>query len=115
MSDNAPDLMNPPPPKPVPALPKIDPVRLHAALGHPLRYAIVKVLADGRCQSAQQLTAHFQGIYETVNKHCRILRDAGAISLRAGGDGRYRWYEIPPAARVAPGVLDYGVCVVRVG
>lgn len=115
MSDNTPDLMNPPPAKPVPPLPKIDPVRFHAALGNPMRFTIVKMLADGCCLSPQHFTKHFQADYENVNKHCRILRKAGAISLRAGGDGRYRWYEIPPAARVAPGVLDYGVCVVRVG
>jgi DNA-binding transcriptional ArsR family regulator len=115
MSDNAPDLMNHPAAKPVPPLPKLDPVRLHAALGNPMRFEIVKILADGRCQSPQQFATHFNADYENVNKHCRILRDAGVISLRAGGDGRYRWYEIPPAARVAPGVLDYGVCVVRVG
>jgi DNA-binding transcriptional ArsR family regulator len=115
MSDNAPDLMNAPVPKPVPPLPKLDPARVHAALGNPLRYEMVKLLADGSCFSPQHFTERFKGDYENINKHCRILRDAGVISIRAGGDGRYRWYEIPPAARITPGVLDYGVCVVRLG
>jgi DNA-binding transcriptional ArsR family regulator len=115
MSRNSPDLMGagePPPPTP---LPKLDPVAVHAALGNPLRYAMVKLLADGSCKSPVMFKEHLGGDYENVNKHCRILRDAGVISIRPGGDGRCRWYEIPPAARTAPGVLDYGVAVVRVG
>jgi DNA-binding transcriptional ArsR family regulator len=115
MSDTTPAPINPPTVIAPPALRKLNPVAVHAALGNPMRYDIVRMLADGRCMSPMMFTKHFQGDYENVNKHCRILRDAGVISRRAGGDGRSRWYEIPPPARVAPGVLDYGVCVVRLG
>ena len=93
----------------------LDAARLHAALGNELRFAIVKLLADGRSMSVAMLAKHFAADYENVSKHCRLLLHAGVLGLRADGDGRCRWYEIPPAVRVAPGVLDYGVCVLRLG
>jgi DNA-binding transcriptional ArsR family regulator len=97
-----------------PVFPKLDAVRVHAALGNEMRLAMVKLLAsDGRCMSVMMFTEHFKADYENVGKHCRVLLNAGVIGLRTGGDGRCRWYEIPPGVQTAPGVLDYGVCVVK--
>ena len=120
MSDSIPPEETSPP---VPALPvaptppprpSLNPAAVHNALGNEMRYEMVRLLSDGRCMSVTMLTEHFKADYENVSKHCRVLLQAGVIGLRAGGDLRCRWYEIPPACRTSATVIDYGVCLLRI-
>jgi predicted transcriptional regulator len=48
-----------------------------------------------------------------VSKHLRLLREAGLLEWRAGQDRRLLFFSMPEAYRRVPGVLDFGVCTVR--
>ncbi len=84
-----------------------------AALGNPLRWEMVKLLATGSAMSATAMAEALHRDFDGVSKHLHILRNAGVLSWRAGEDRRQALYFIPEANRRLDGALDYGSCVIR--
>jgi hypothetical protein len=93
-------------------LSKLDPVAVMLALGSDVRLAIVKKLADGRTMNVREATTLFKQTPESVGKHLKVLRAAGVVEWNPGADRRQSVFSIPAARRPAPGVLDYGFCVI---
>ncbi|MEI7731677.1 MAG: helix-turn-helix domain-containing protein [Verrucomicrobiota bacterium] len=103
------------PTPPVAAPPRLDPILVFSALGNPLRWRIVKQLADGKCHCVADLSKAMGMKSNGIGKHLGILRDAGILILVADekSDGRMYWHHLPAVFRATPGVLDFGCCVVR--
>lgn len=85
-----------------------------AALGNPLRWKMVQLLADGRDGSAIWFAKKLARDFDGVSKHLHVLAKARVVSWKAGEDQRLRLYFIPESVRRADGVLDYGNCLIRV-
>ena len=93
-------------------LPKLNPVAVLLALGSDVRLAIMKQLAAGRTLNVREATALFKQTPESVGKHLKVLRAAGVVDWNPGADRRQSVFSIPAARRPAPGILDYGFCVI---
>jgi hypothetical protein len=93
-------------------LPKLDPVAVMLALGSDVRLAIVRKLADGRTLNVTEATALFKQTPESVGKHLKVLRAAGVVEWNPGADRRQSVFSIPATRRPAPGILNYGFCVI---
>jgi hypothetical protein len=104
--------MNDSTPNPPVGLPKLDPVAVHFALGSDVRWPIVKLLADGRALNTSEVAAAFGRDLDGIGKQLHVLAAAGVVALQRGKDQRQAVYSIPAARRPAPGVLDYGFCVI---
>ncbi len=91
----------------------IDPPEAFAALGNPLRWEILKMLADGRGLSASQVAAAVKRDFDGVSKHLRIMRAAGVLTSKRGEDRRLEMYSIPESILRADGVVDLGFCAIR--
>ena len=92
----------------------IDPATAFAALGNPLRWSILKMLADGRGLSASQVATAVKRDFDGVSKHLRIMRAAGVLASKRGEDRRLELYYIPDSILRADGVIDLGFCAIRV-
>lgn len=79
-----------------------------AALGNPLRWEMVKMLANGRAMSATEMAGILKRDFDGVSKHLRILRAAGVVRSQPGVDRRVLAFDIPEVSRPEPGVLVYG-------
>ena len=102
------------PPAPTPPTPvKLDPVTFFFALGSVARWQMVRWLADGRAASVSEIAAAIGLDRDVTAKQLRVLRDAGVLESRDGTDRRQTLYQIPATCRATPGVLDYGLCVLR--
>lgn len=55
------------------------------ALGHPVRLAIVKALAERSCCCCADLCGRLPLAQSTVSQHLKVLRDAGLVSFRRDG------------------------------
>ena len=93
-------------------------VSLLAALGNPVRWQVLTLLATEGPQSVNDLAARVDRAQHSMSKHLQILRDAGAVVMVPGtdGDGRKLFHALPPdclreGARGKE--IDYGVCVLR--
>ena len=86
-----------------------------AALGNPMRWQVVQMLASGDALPASEVAAQLKRDFDGVSKHLRVMRAAGVLtSHRCPVDGRLERYSIPKFVRVEPGVLDYGFCRLQV-
>jgi DNA-binding transcriptional ArsR family regulator len=56
---------------------QLQPPVVLAALGSPVRWAIVHLLADGRPRTITEIAAVVGGLPDTVSKHLWLLRRAG--------------------------------------
>lgn len=83
------------------------------ALGSDVRWAIFQLLADGRPRRAIDVATVLKRDFDGVSKHLRLMREAGVVSVLAGEDRRYVWFAIPPKYRREAGVVDYGLCAIR--
>jgi predicted transcriptional regulator len=92
---------------------KLDPVAMLFALASHARWPIVRFLADGRVASVSEIAAAIGLERDVTAKQLRVLRDAGVLESRDGDDQRQTLYQIPGACRPAPGVIDYGFCVLH--
>lgn len=113
MSDSA---ANPPattPPAPPTPARQLDPVTFFFALGSVARWQMVRWLADGRSASVSEIAAAMDLDRDVTAKQLRVLRDAGVLESCDGTDRRQTRYQIPAAFRATPGVIDYGLCVLR--
>ena len=97
-----------------------DRVSLLAALGNPVRWQVLRLLATEGPQSVNDLAARVDRAQHSMSKHLQTLRDAGAVVMVPGtdGDGRKLFHAIPPGC-LRDGAqgkeIDYGVCVLRLG
>lgn len=66
------------------------------ALGHPVRLAIVKALAERRCCTCAEVCGCLPLAQSTVSQHLKVLRDAGLVSFRR--DGVRSAYVLIPAS-----------------
>lgn len=92
----------------------LKPADFYFALGSEVRWAIFELLADGKPRRAVDVAAVLQRDFDGVSKHLRLMREAGVVSVVPGEDRRYVWFAIPSRYRREPGVLDYGLCTIRV-
>ena len=98
---------------PTPATPKLDPVTVLFALGSDVRWPLIRQLADGRRLAITEAAALVRRDPDAVSRQLKVLADAGVVTALAGQDRRQTLYEIPAAFRTAPGVLDFGFCVLK--
>ena len=66
------------------------------ALGHPVRLAIVKALAEQNCRCCADVCGRLPLAQSTVSQHLKVLRDAGLV--RFSRDGVRSTYVLNPAA-----------------
>ncbi len=69
------------------------------ALGHPVRLAIVKALAQRSCCCCADVCSRLPLAQSTVSQHLKVLRDAGLVGFRR--DGVRSAYVLNPAAFAA--------------
>ena len=69
------------------------------ALGHPVRLAIVRALAEQSCCCCADVCSRLPLAQSTVSQHLKVLRDAGLLSFRR--DGVRSSYVLNPAAFAA--------------
>ena len=55
------------------------------ALGHPVRLAIVRALAERSCCCCADVCSGLPLAQSTVSQHLKVLKDAGLISFRRDG------------------------------
>lgn len=92
----------------------LDPVAVFAMLGNDLRWQMVRMLAGGGTRTASDLAAELGRDFDGVSKHLRLMREAGVLASQPGEDRRHTHYFIPAEFRHETGILDFGVCRVRV-
>lgn len=69
------------------------------ALGHPVRIAIVRALAERSCCCCSDVCSRLPLAQSTVSQHLKVLKDAGLVSFRR--DGVRSAYVLNPAAFAA--------------
>jgi ArsR family transcriptional regulator len=69
------------------------------ALGHPVRLAIIRALAEQSCCCCGDVCSRLPLAQSTVSQHLKVLRDAGLIRFRR--DGVRSSYVLNPAAFAA--------------
>jgi ArsR family transcriptional regulator len=69
------------------------------ALGHPVRLAIVRALAERSCCCCADVCSRLPLAQSTVSQHLKVLRDAGLVSFRR--DGVRSAYVLNPVAFAA--------------
>ena len=103
---------------PAAARPVVDMVKLLRALGNPVRWQVLRMLATEGPQSVNDLAARTDRAQHSMSKHLQMLRAVGAVVMVAGtdGDGRKLFHTLPPGC-LRDGAngkeIDYGVCVLR--
>jgi DNA-binding transcriptional ArsR family regulator len=69
------------------------------ALGHPVRLAIVRALAEQSCCCCSDVCNRLPLAQSTVSQHLKVLKDAGLVSFRR--DGVRSAYVLNPVAFAA--------------
>jgi ArsR family transcriptional regulator len=69
------------------------------ALGHPVRLAIVRALAQRNCCCCGEICGDLPLAQSTVSQHLKVLKEAGLVSFRR--DGVRSSYVLNPAAFAA--------------
>ena len=93
-------------------------VNLLRALGNPVRWEVLRLLATEGPLSVTVLAARTDRAQHSMSKHLQMLRAVGAVVMVAGtdGDGRKLFHTLPPGC-LRDGAngkeIDYGVCVLR--
>ncbi len=89
-------------------LPPID--LLLAAIGAPVRWAILTELASGEPRMVKEIAQKLGHSPTLVSKHMALLRRAGVVAVGRGG-----LYQIPAHFVVAPEQrhVDFGHCLLR--
>lgn len=108
-----------PAPGPTPPKPLAAPEVLVRVIGEPMRWKILRELADGSRPAVMDLAKRLGCHPDQMGRHLRRLSRAGLIRRIKveDGDGRSRYYQIHPAyRRTLPDgrrELDYGVVALR--
>jgi biotin operon repressor len=84
--------------------------RLMTAIGHPMRWAILKVLADGTGYGVPDLAPLIKCSNSNITKHLQILKNCGIVFR-----GRGNLYYIVGQYNPNPGahLLEFGHCILR--
>ena len=82
--------------------------RFFAALGNPLRWQMVRLLAERGPLAASHFARELHRDVDNLSKHLRVLQRGGVVRDMVWGDRRCVWFFIPKATQPEPGVLDYG-------
>ncbi len=69
------------------------------ALGHPVRIAIVRALAERSCCCCADVCSRLPLAQSTVSQHLKVLKEAGLVSFRR--DGVRSAYVLNPVAFAA--------------
>jgi DNA-binding transcriptional ArsR family regulator len=69
------------------------------ALGHPVRLAIVRALAEQSCCCCADVCSRLPLAQSTVSQHLKVLKEAGLVSFRR--DGVRSAYVLNPVALAA--------------
>lgn len=94
---------------------RLNPRVVCAMLGSRVRWAVMKIMADGTPRIAVELARTLGMGLNNVAKHMRLLRDAGLLEAYYDeADKRYLTYRVAERHRRTPGVLDFGCCRVEV-
>jgi len=109
------DLPAPPALAPVP-----DTVALLHALGQPIAWNALCLLAAAGPQSVNDVAAALNCAQVSASRHLDAMWQAGAVIgvTPPDGDGRKVFYAIPPGrlrATASGKEIDYGVCLLRLG
>jgi DNA-binding transcriptional ArsR family regulator len=76
----------------------VDPVATFAALGDPVRLALISRLSDGETRSIAVLAGDTRLTRQAVTKHLHVLERAGLVrSLRVGRETRFAYLPEPIA------------------
>ena len=100
--------------------PGLDLVALSLAVGNPVRWKVLRLLATEGPKSVNDLAARTNRLQHSMTQHMQVLRAAGAVVMVPGtdGDGRKLFHAIPPGC-LRDGAngreIDYGGCVLRLG
>jgi DNA-binding transcriptional ArsR family regulator len=91
----------------------VDPVAVMLALGNPVRWAVLRKLAQDGPQSVNDLAAMSGLGQDSTSRHMTLLYEVGAVVAVAppDGDGRKQFYAIPPGCLrdgAAGKEVDYG-------
>jgi predicted transcriptional regulator len=103
---------------PAMAGPAVNMVNLLRALGNPVRWEVLRLLASEGPQSVNDLAVRTDRAQHSMSKHLQMLRAVGAVVMVSGtdGDGRKLFHALPPGC-LRDGAngkeIDYGVCVLR--
>lgn len=106
-------------PGPIPPKPLAAPEVLVRVIGEPMRWKILRELANGSRPAVMDLAKRLGCHPDQMGRHLRRLSRAGLIRRIKveDGDGRSRYYQIHPAYRrtLSDGrqELDYGVVALR--
>jgi predicted transcriptional regulator len=92
---------------------KMSQITRTAVLASPLRWQILQMLKSGEALTASQVAAVVQRDFDGVSKHLRAMRATGVLASQPGEDRRNTHCFIPAEFRREPGILDFGVCRVR--
>ena len=97
--------------------PTLNPDALMLALSDRYRRRILGLLAKGKPLSVSDVATGIGRKIDGASKHLSVLRDAGAVvsQRNAFGDTRLQLYAVPAQFLTAPGVIDYGFCLLRFG
>ena len=96
----------------------LDLVALSLAVGNPVRWRVLQMLATEGPKSVTDLAVRTNRLQHSMTKHMQVLRAAGAVVMVAGTDGDRRklFHALPPGC-LRDGAngkeIDYGVCVLR--
>ena len=90
-----------------------NPVNAFSALGSEVRWAIVRLLADGQARNISEIRAVVGSTAENISKQLHVLLNAGILENRPGEDRRQSVWSVPAAYRATAGQLDFGFCVVK--
>jgi DNA-binding transcriptional ArsR family regulator len=89
-----------------PATAELDMARVLRAVGDPVRLAMVRLLADERERTCNELQAQFELPSSTGSYHLRLLREAGLTRTRAQGTERRITLRRDDLDERFPGLLD---------
>src|ERR1035441_3384510 len=98
---------------PAAAEPAVDMVNLLQALGNPVRWEVLRLLATEGPLSVTVLAARTDRAQHSMSKHLQALRAVGAVVMVSGTDGDWRklFHALPPGC-LRDGVngkeIDYG-------
>jgi DNA-binding MarR family transcriptional regulator len=68
--------------------PGLDLVALSLAVGNPVRWRVLQMLATEGPKSVTDLAARTNRLQHSMTKHMQVLRAAGAVVMVPGTDGR---------------------------
>ncbi|HXE42309.1 MAG TPA: HTH domain-containing protein [Candidatus Baltobacteraceae bacterium] len=89
-------------------MPKLNPLKVHAALANGYRWQIFHMLANGEEITLNDLVKRMQRSYRAVHKDMDVLCASGVIAWRLAEDKRVGVFFVPKEFRSQLGAVDLG-------